>query len=47
MMRFGSIERLRDASAEEIQDVGGIGPRLAGEIHSFLSRKGGPAVGAP
>jgi excinuclease ABC subunit C len=47
MGRFGSIERLRGATAAEIGDVGGIGPRLAGEIHSFLSRAGEPAVGAP
>jgi excinuclease ABC subunit C len=42
MGRFGSIERVRGATAEEIAGVAGIGPRLAGEIHSFLARDRAP-----
>jgi hypothetical protein len=33
---FGSIDRLRAASAAEIQDVPGLGPKLARELHQFL-----------
>jgi excinuclease ABC subunit C len=38
---FGSIEKLRAASAAEIRDVPGFGPKLAVELHEFL-RQGGP-----
>jgi len=38
--RFGDIDRLRAASADEIAEVDGFGPRLAGELHAFLH---GPA----
>jgi excinuclease ABC subunit C len=34
---FGSIDRLRAASAAEIQDVPGFGLKLAVELHRFLS----------
>ncbi len=44
MGRFGSIERLRAASVEEIAEVARIGPRMAAEIHAFLA-KAGPAPG--
>jgi excinuclease ABC subunit C len=33
---FGSIEKLRAASAAEIQDVAGFGPKLAAKLHVFL-----------
>ena len=33
---FGSIDRLRAASAAEIRDVPGFGPKLAVELHQFL-----------
>jgi len=33
---FGSIDRLRAASAAEIQDVPGFGPKLARELREFL-----------
>ena len=37
---FGSIARLRKASIEDIAAVGGIGRKLAGDVHRFLeSRK--------
>jgi excinuclease ABC subunit C len=42
MGRFGSIERLKGAGVAEIAGVAGIGPRLAGEIHSFLARATAP-----
>ncbi|HSH09798.1 MAG TPA: helix-hairpin-helix domain-containing protein, partial [Oceanipulchritudo sp.] len=33
---FGSLENLRKASVEELQQVPGIGPKLAGKIKDFL-----------
>ena len=36
MDRFGSIERLRSATAAEIAEADGFGPRLASELHAFL-----------
>lgn len=36
---FGSIARLKKATAEEIQQVEGIGPKLAEEIVQFLARR--------
>ncbi|HYC71245.1 MAG TPA: excinuclease ABC subunit UvrC [Opitutaceae bacterium] len=33
---FGSIERLRAASAAQIAEVEGFGPRFAAEVHRFL-----------
>lgn len=35
---FGSLERLRSATAESIAAVPGIGPKLAAEVHAFLRR---------
>ena len=35
---FGSIDRLRAASIEEISEVAGFGPRMAAELHGFLNR---------
>jgi len=40
---FGSIDRLRAASVEEIGEVAGFGPRMAAELHGFLHR---PETGA-
>jgi excinuclease ABC subunit C len=45
MARFGSLERLRKASMEELQEVEGIGPKLAAGLVEFL-RKEGSGVGA-
>jgi excinuclease ABC subunit C len=39
MEYFGDIDRLRGATVEEIAEVPGFGPKLAGELHSFLNRK--------
>jgi excinuclease ABC subunit C len=36
MARFGSLEKLRKASVEELQQVDGIGPKLAQKIKDFL-----------
>jgi excinuclease ABC subunit C len=47
LARFGSLKRLRAASADEIGEVSGIGPRTAAAIVSALHRGdagGGPAV---
>lgn len=35
--RFGDIDRLRAASAAEIAEVEGFGPKLAAELHAFLN----------
>ncbi|QYY36636.1 excinuclease ABC subunit UvrC [Ruficoccus sp. ZRK36] len=42
---FHSIDRLRKASPEELQQVEGIGPKLAAALHAFLRREpSGPAM---
>ena len=38
LQRFGSVNRLRDASVEEIASTEGIGRKLAEEVHLFLQR---------
>jgi excinuclease ABC subunit C len=38
LRKFGSVKRLRRASAEEIAATQGIGPKLAEEVHRFLQR---------
>ena len=38
LRRFGSVNRLRKASVEEIASTEGIGPKLAEEVHRFLER---------
>jgi excinuclease ABC subunit C len=47
MAKFGSIERLRGASAEALASIPGIGPRLAGDIHAFLARTGPASAKSP
>jgi len=46
LRRFGSLKRLRAASAEEIAEVPGIGPRTAATVAAALAASGepGPAV---
>jgi excinuclease ABC subunit C len=39
LAHFGSIDRLRDASVEDISEVEGFGPKLAAELHAFLTRE--------
>jgi excinuclease ABC subunit C len=36
MSHFGDIDRVRAASEQQISDVPGFGPKLAGELHAFL-----------
>jgi excinuclease ABC subunit C len=51
LRRFGSLARLRQATEEEIREVDGIGPDMAGAIHDHLhgqpSRREPVRVGAP
>jgi excinuclease ABC subunit C len=47
LQHFGSIEKLRQATVEEIQAVEGVGPKLAESITAFfekLRRRGGPTA---
>lgn len=46
MDHFGSIDRLRAASAAEIAEVPGFGGRMAAELHAFLHRAPDPAAPA-
>lgn len=39
LQRFGSVTRLRRASADQIAEVEGIGPRLAAQIVKFLEER--------
>jgi excinuclease ABC subunit C len=41
LKRFGSVKRLREASPEEIAEVEGFGPKLAGQVAQALHGKGG------
>ena len=43
LAHFGSIEKLRAATAEEIAEVAGFGGRMAGELQEFLRRPEAPA----
>ncbi len=38
LRKFGSVNRLRKATVDEIASTEGIGPKLAGEVHRFLER---------
>jgi excinuclease ABC subunit C len=38
LAHFGDIDRLRAATAEQISEVAGFGPRLGAELHAFLTR---------
>jgi excinuclease ABC subunit C len=44
---FGGIDRLRAATAAEIEQVAGFGPKLASELHAFLCRINAPAPKTP
>jgi excinuclease ABC subunit C len=44
LRKFGSVDRLRKASVEEVADVQGIGPRLAETILDYLHSRDGSAV---
>ncbi|HTQ30382.1 MAG TPA: excinuclease ABC subunit UvrC [Opitutaceae bacterium] len=38
LAHFGGIDRLRAATAGQIQEVDGFGPKLAAELHAFLQK---------
>ncbi len=40
LAHFGSFDRLRSASTDNLQDVSGIGPKLAAELRAFLDAHG-------
>ncbi len=40
MKRFGSFERVRVATAGEIAEVAGFGPKLSSALHAFLGGQG-------
>jgi DNA ligase (NAD+) len=42
---FGSIEKLRSATPEQIDAVEGIGSSMAAEVHVYFAGKGGELVG--
>ena len=42
---FGTIERLSNASEEELQKIEGIGPNMAREVHMYFQGHGGELVG--
>jgi excinuclease ABC subunit C len=44
LAHFGSIDRLRSASIEDISEVEGFGPKLAAELHAFLERRPAPTA---
>jgi excinuclease ABC subunit C len=46
LAHFGGIGRLREASAGEIAEVEGFGPKLAAELHAFLARGAEATSGA-
>lgn len=39
MEHFGSFDRLKAASLDQLQEVDGIGPKIARELHTFLQEK--------
>lgn len=41
LQHFGSMAQLRAASEEDLREVAGIGPKLAAELHVFLSSHAG------
>jgi excinuclease ABC subunit C len=44
---FGSIERLRAATAAQIAEVPGFGPQLSADLHAFLAGNGAPGPKTP
>ena len=37
LQHFGSLEKLRNATPEEIQNIEGMGPKLSKSLHDFLA----------
>jgi excinuclease ABC subunit C len=46
LRHFGSLKRVRQATAEEIARVEGLGERQARAVWAFFHEPGGPATGA-
>ena len=44
-VEFGSIEKLRSATADQLNAVEGIGPSMAGEVQQYFEGQGGELVG--
>jgi excinuclease ABC subunit C len=44
---FGSIDRLKDATAESVAEVPGFGQRMAADLHAFLAGKRSPTQKTP
>jgi DNA ligase (NAD+) len=44
-VEFGSIEKLRAATADQLNAVEGIGPSMAGEVQQYFEGQGGELVG--
>src|SRR5713226_4480729 len=42
---FGSIDKLRSATAEQLNAVEGVGPSMAGEVQQYFEGQGGELVG--
>jgi excinuclease ABC subunit C len=47
LAHFGSIDRLRAASAKEISEVEGFGPKMATDVQAFLNRPTTTTDGTP
>jgi len=44
---FPSLERMKAASAAELAEVPGLGPKMAADLHAFLQRLSGPGEPPP
>jgi DNA ligase (NAD+) len=44
-VEFGSIEKLRSATTEQLNAVEGVGPSMAGEVQQYFEGQGGELVG--
>ncbi|HBS74018.1 MAG TPA: hypothetical protein DEB55_06450, partial [Microbacterium sp.] len=39
LRHFGSVAALREATTEQIQELPGVGPKLAASIHTHLTAR--------
>jgi len=46
LRHFGSLRRVKDATAEQLAEVDGFGPAQAAAVFEFFHRPGAPALGA-
>ena len=42
MEKFGTLDKLRKASIEQLCEAEGIGPKLAERLHQFLENSSSP-----